>query len=164
MENTQKQTCENSENGKNRLFSPLTRPYRCAMISKRSAPLKQNQYRGVEQLAARWVSEGSAASGRCSDPSAVQRSIKSRKSVSPKILSGTANRGQLQRITTHPVRRTKSPVTVQIIQYRGVEQLAARRAHNPEVVGSSPASATIKVPKTTRFSELFFYFAAKKLG
>ena len=30
-------------------------------------------------------------------------------------------------------------------------------AHNPEVVGSSPASATIKVPKTTRFSELFFY-------
>ena len=30
--------------------------------------------------------------------------------------------------------------------YRGVEQLAARRAHNPEVVGSSPASATIKIP------------------
>ena len=29
-------------------------------------------------------------------------------------------------------------------QYRGVEQLVARRAHNPEVVGSSPASATIK--------------------
>ena len=28
--------------------------------------------------------------------------------------------------------------------YRGVEQLEARRAHNPEVVGSSPASATIK--------------------
>ena len=28
--------------------------------------------------------------------------------------------------------------------YRGVEQLAARRAHNPEVVGSSPAAATIK--------------------
>ena len=33
--------------------------------------------------------------------------------------------------------------------YRGVEQLEARRAHNPEVVGSSPASATIK---TTVFS------------
>ena len=31
-----------------------------------------------------------------------------------------------------------------IAQYRGVEQLAARRAHNPEVVGSSPASATIE--------------------
>ena len=30
--------------------------------------------------------------------------------------------------------------------YRGVEQLEARRAHNPEVVGSSPASATIKIP------------------
>ena len=27
-------------------------------------------------------------------------------------------------------------------QYRGVEQLVARRAHNPKVVGSSPASAT----------------------
>ena len=33
-------------------------------------------------------------------------------------------------------------------EYRGVEQLAARRAHNPEVVGSSPASATKKVPKS----------------
>ena len=31
-------------------------------------------------------------------------------------------------------------------KYRGVEQLEARRAHNPEVVGSSPASATIKIP------------------
>ena len=31
-------------------------------------------------------------------------------------------------------------------EYRGVEQLEARRAHNPEVVGSSPASATIKIP------------------
>ena len=29
------------------------------------------------------------------------------------------------------------------IQYRGVEQLVARRAHNPEVGGSSPPSATI---------------------
>ena len=32
------------------------------------------------------------------------------------------------------------------MKYRGVEQLEARRAHNPEVVGSSPASATIKIP------------------
>ena len=30
------------------------------------------------------------------------------------------------------------------MKYRGVEQLEARRAHNPEVVGSSPASATKK--------------------
>ena len=30
------------------------------------------------------------------------------------------------------------------LEYRGVEQLEARRAHNPEVVGSSPASATKK--------------------
>ena len=31
------------------------------------------------------------------------------------------------------------------VLYRGVEQLVACRAHNPEVAGSSPASAT-KVP------------------
>ena len=29
---------------------------------------------------------------------------------------------------------------------RGVEQLVARRAHNPEVVGSNPAPATIEKP------------------
>ena len=29
-------------------------------------------------------------------------------------------------------------------KHRGVEQLVARRAHNPEVAGSSPVSATIK--------------------
>ena len=28
--------------------------------------------------------------------------------------------------------------------YRGVEQLVARRAHNPEVVGSNPSPATIE--------------------
>ena len=28
------------------------------------------------------------------------------------------------------------------IKYRGMEQLVARRAHNPKVVGSSPAPAT----------------------
>ena len=40
-------------------------------------------------------------------------------------------------------------------KYRGVEQLEARRAHNPEVVGSSPASATIK---TTAFAVVFLCF------
>ena len=40
--------------------------------------------------------------------------------------------------------------------HRGVEQLVARRAHNPEVVGSSPASATKKAvsclePNTSAF-------------
>ena len=40
-------------------------------------------------------------------------------------------------------------------KYRGVEQLVARRAHNPEVVGSSPASATIK---TTAFAVVFLCF------
>ena len=43
-------------------------------------------------------------------------------------------------------------------QYRGVEQLEARRAHNPEVVGSSPASATTKSTENNLFSVLFLYF------
>ena len=37
-------------------------------------------------------------------------------------------------------------------KYRGVEQLVARRAHNPKVVGSSPASATKKTVKTFVFT------------
>ena len=48
-------------------------------------------------------------------------------------------------------------------KYRGVEQLVARRAHNPEVVGSSPASATIKTTvfnsKTVVFLCFFYSFA-----
>ena len=32
-----------------------------------------------------------------------------------------------------------------IIHYRGVEQLAARRAHNPEVTGSSPVPAVVTI-------------------
>ena len=44
------------------------------------------------------------------------------------------------------------------IQYRGVEQLEARRAHNPEVVGSSPASATIKTPDFDKKSGIFLTF------
>ena len=43
-------------------------------------------------------------------------------------------------------------------KYRGVEQLVARRAHNPEVVGSSPASATIKSPEIVRFQDFFLRF------
>ena len=45
--------------------------------------------------------------------------------------------------------------------YRGVEQLEARRAHNPEVVGSSPASATIKTPDFDKKSGVFLTFLAK---
>ena len=37
---------------------------------------------------------------------------------------------------------------------RGVEQMVARRAHNPKVVGSSPASATKKACRKTGFSNL----------
>ena len=64
---------------------------------------------------------------------------------------------------------TKMPVCVIIYQhssdatkYRGVEQLEARRAHNPEVVGSSPASATIKSPEILRFQDFFLRLGAKK--
>ena len=45
-------------------------------------------------------------------------------------------------------------------RYRGVEQLEARRAHNPEVVGSSPASATIRSPEIERFQDFFLRFIA----
>ena len=43
-------------------------------------------------------------------------------------------------------------------EHRGVEQLEARRAHNPEVVGSSPASATIKIPGIRYEYRGFSYF------
>ena len=43
-------------------------------------------------------------------------------------------------------------------KYRGVEQLEARRAHNPEVVGSSPASATIKSTGFRKKSGAFLTF------
>ena len=42
--------------------------------------------------------------------------------------------------------------------YRGVEQLEARRAHNPEVVGSSPASATIKTSVFLSKTDVFLTF------
>ena len=41
--------------------------------------------------------------------------------------------------------------------------MEARRAHNPEVVGSSPASATIKSPGIVRFQDFFLQFSIKKL-
>ena len=44
------------------------------------------------------------------------------------------------------------------ISYRGVEQLEARRAHNPEVVGSSPASATIKNSRFLQKTAVFLTF------
>jgi hypothetical protein len=39
--------------------------------------------------------------------------------------------------------------------YRGVEQLVARRAHNPEVIGSSPFPAT--KTKVNISVDLFYY-------
>ena len=46
-------------------------------------------------------------------------------------------------------------------EHRGVEQLEARRAHNPEVVGSSPASATIKNTGFRKKSGVFLTFRDK---
>ena len=45
--------------------------------------------------------------------------------------------------------------------YRGVEQLAARRAHNPEAAGSSPAAATIKDLKSRDFRSFLSLLAGK---
>ena len=50
------------------------------------------------------------------------------------------------------------PIIFAVQLHRGVEQLVARRAHNPEVVGSSPASATIKSTENNLFSVLFLCF------
>ena len=49
---------------------------------------------------------------------------------------------------------------VNLRSYRGVEQLVARRAHNPKVVGSSPAPAT---KKTSHESVRFFFFRAHQV-
>ena len=50
------------------------------------------------------------------------------------------------KISRQQCRTGSSPVTgtTGTVKYRGVEQLVARRAHNPEVGGSSPPSATNK--------------------
>ena len=42
--------------------------------------------------------------------------------------------------------------------YRGVEQLVARRAHNPKVVGSSPAPATKYESRCQRLQTMAFFF------
>ena len=47
--------------------------------------------------------------------------------------------------------------------YRGVEQLVARRAHNPKVVGSSPAPAT-KPIEAQVFNLGFFVGRRRKLA
>ena len=53
-------------------------------------------------------------------------------------------------------------------KHRGVEQLEARRAHNPEVVGSSPASATKELTRyllrIPGFLRLCGGFWCEKLG
>ena len=53
-------------------------------------------------------------------------------------------RGVESRQKSGAARRVHNPAKNEIFIYRGVEQLVARRAHNPKVVGSSPAPATKK--------------------
>ena len=48
-----------------------------------------------------------------------------------------------------------------LFEYRGVEQLVARRAHNPEVAGSSPVSATINVLKSQDFRTFSLFSTSK---
>ena len=43
-----------------------------------------------------------------------------------------------------------------VVQHRGVEQLVARRAHNPEVRGSSPLPAT----KQDKSQDLSFFVSS----
>ena len=45
--------------------------------------------------------------------------------------------------------------------YRGVEQLVARRAHNPKVVGSSPSPATKYVTVVDTISTTVILFIQK---
>ena len=40
--------------------------------------------------------------------------------------------------------------------HRGVEQLVARRAHNPKVAGSSPAPATKKIKESAQAGSFVF--------
>ena len=63
---------------------------------------------------------------------------------------------------TVPV-RVRSPAPPQF-QYRGVEQLVARRAHNPEVAGSSPVSATTGPWNRNGFGVLLFFLLGKNFG
>ena len=49
--------------------------------------------------------------------------------------------------------------TVVKIKYRGVEQLAARRAHNPKVVSSSLTPATKKLTRVARDCRFLFFIS-----
>ena len=60
-----------------------------------------------------------------------------------KCRSGGIGRRPGLKIPCSQERAGSIPVSGTKILYRGVEQLEARRAHNPEVAGSNPAPATI---------------------
>ena len=54
-------------------------------------------------------------------------------------------------------------VRIFAVQYRGIEQLVARRAHNPEAGGSSPPPATNE-EKSKDFSSFFVYIHTKMVS
>ena len=76
---------------------------------------------------------------------------------------GMADTGDLKSpgSDTVPV-RVRSPAPSGSSEYRGVEQLAARRAHNPEVAGSSPAPATIKKQEASLL--VFLYNTGREMN
>ena len=55
-----------------------------------------------------------------------------------------------------PLHRRSKQANKAIKIYCGVEQLVARRAHNPEVIGSSPVPATKNPCKQLVYKGLFF--------
>ena len=67
-------------------------------------------------------------------------------------MKGLLNQIILQNILTT---RLKSSI-IYLLEYREMEQLAARRAHNPEVVGSSPTLATNNIKCLQVSANAFF--------
>ena len=72
--------------------------------------------------------------------------------------SARSGLGRFQWIYDRPVFREKRQKT---LETQG--KIGFLAAHNPEVVGSSPASATIKSPEILRFQDFFLLFRGKKL-
>ena len=62
---------------------------------------------------------------------------------------------KLKKVLTTP--QNYAIIVFVLKRYRRVEQLVARRAHNPEVVGSSPAPAPNSESRPFRFA---FFFAS----
>ena len=66
-------------------------------------------------------------------------------------------------------RQFRMEYDLRVFREKGKKALQSQRkiplsaAHNPEVVGSSPASATIKSPGSVRFQDFFLRFMERKV-